>query len=119
MTGFLGNLYSNEACYSCPFCTLPRQGDITLADYWGVAGKYKSDLGVSLVLANNDKGDDWLGRLLFSGGVEIHETPFEDTLRGNPRFINANRDVPAARSAFFQDLQHTKFSQIYNKHSRM
>ena len=47
------------SCYGCRFAKIPRQGDITLADYWGVAD-YFSDLdytkGVSLVLINNVKG---------------------------------------------------------------
>ena len=116
MNGFLGNLYSNEACYCCPFCTMPRQGDITLADYWGVPEEYKSDLGVSLVLANNDKGDEWLGRLLERGEAEMHETEFNTTLRGNPRMADGNRDIPAARSAFFHDLQALEFPALYEKH---
>lgn len=116
MTGFLGNLYSNEACYHCSFSTMPRQGDITLADYWGVAKEYKSDLGVSLVLANNDKGDEWLRRLLDRGEVELHETPFQDTLRGNPRFVDGSRDIPATRAAFFSDLQYMDFPSLYEKH---
>ena len=47
------------SCYDCKFAKIPRQGDITLADYWGVAD-YFSDLdytkGVSLVLINNERG---------------------------------------------------------------
>ena len=95
---------------------MPRQGDITLADYWGVAKEYKSDLGVSLVLANNEKGDEWLRRLLDRGEVELHETPFQDTLRGNPRFVDGSRDIPAARGTFFSDLQHMDFPPLYEKH---
>lgn len=47
------------SCYDCKFARIPRQGDITLADFWGV-NTFFHDLdtskGVSLVLANNDKG---------------------------------------------------------------
>lgn len=47
------------SCYSCKFAKLPRQGDITLADYWGVR-KFFPDMdtskGVSLVLVNSEKG---------------------------------------------------------------
>lgn len=47
------------SCYNCKFACLPRQGDITLADYWGVK-RYFPDLditkGVSLVLVNSKRG---------------------------------------------------------------
>jgi len=112
MAGFLGNLYSNEACYRCPFCTMPRQGDITLADYWGVSRELKSDLGVSLVLANNDKSDEWLEKLLKRGDVEMHETPFESAVRGNPRLVDGDRAIPALRSDHFHDLLHGVFGPV-------
>ncbi len=47
------------SCYDCKFARVPRQGDITLADYWGVQ-RYFPDLdirkGVSLVLLNTVRG---------------------------------------------------------------
>jgi coenzyme F420-reducing hydrogenase beta subunit len=116
MTGFLGNLYSNEPCYRCPFCATPRQGDITLADYWGVARDYRSDLGVSLVLSNNEKGDEWLRRMTRNGDVEMHETAFSETLRGNPRLVDGTREIPPLREAFFRDLTYEDFLSLYDKH---
>lgn len=112
MIGFLSNLYSNRACYDCPFCTVPRQGDITLADYWGVAKEYKSDLGVSLVLSNSDKGDERLADLFSSAEVEAHETDFESTLRGNPRLICGHHELPHERESFFRDLLIKTFSEL-------
>lgn len=37
--GFNNNYYLNNLCYECPFSTLPRQGDITLGDFWGAPEK--------------------------------------------------------------------------------
>lgn len=49
------------SCYNCKFAKVPRQGDITLADYWGVKN-YFPDLdlskGVSLLLVNSPKGHE-------------------------------------------------------------
>ena len=49
------------SCYDCKFAKVPRQGDITLADYWGVR-KFFPELdlnkGVSLILINTLKGKD-------------------------------------------------------------
>lgn len=50
------------SCYECPFARIPRQGDITLADYWGVKEFFPeidASKGVSLVLVNNHKGENF------------------------------------------------------------
>ena len=56
---FMYAFTSRYSCYDCKFSRIPRQGDITLADFWGV-NTFFHDLdiskGVSLVLVNNDKG---------------------------------------------------------------
>ena len=47
------------SCYNCKFAKVPRQGDITLADYWGVRKffpRMDTSKGVSLVLVNSEKG---------------------------------------------------------------
>ena len=47
------------SCYDCKFAKVPRQGDITLADYWGVKEFFPQiDVhhGVSLVLVNTETG---------------------------------------------------------------
>lgn len=59
--GFNTNISLRESCYNCPAIGLPRYGDITLADFWGLGMLYEfseADVnkGVSLVMANNAKG---------------------------------------------------------------
>jgi coenzyme F420-reducing hydrogenase beta subunit len=47
------------SCYECPFAKIPRQGDITLGDYWGIEKIFPdidSSSGVSAVLVNTPKG---------------------------------------------------------------
>lgn len=48
-----------KACDTCRFAHIPRQGDITLADFWGVAKynpKFDDGKGTSLVILNSEKG---------------------------------------------------------------
>lgn len=56
---FLPCISVREYCGSCAFAKLPRQADITLADFWGVE-KYNPEFtdggGTSLVSVNNEKG---------------------------------------------------------------
>lgn len=58
-SGYLVGLFYRPSCGSCPFASLPRVADITLADYWKYKGRLinnQEDIGVSLIMANNDKG---------------------------------------------------------------
>ena len=56
---FMYGMTSRWSCYDCKFARIPRQGDITLADYWGVK-EFFPDLdnskGVSLCLTNTEQG---------------------------------------------------------------
>lgn len=56
---FMQGYTYRESCYECKFAKLPRQGDITLADFWGVK-KYFPDIdsskGVSLIVINSELG---------------------------------------------------------------
>ncbi|MFH8120120.1 MAG: polysaccharide pyruvyl transferase family protein [Candidatus Aenigmatarchaeota archaeon] len=52
-------LSTRKACGNCKFSKLPRQADITLADFWGISELYldlADALGTSLVIVNNRKG---------------------------------------------------------------
>ena len=58
-----------ECCYECPYKSLDRQGDITIADAWGIAKAapdFDDNQGVSLVLANTAKGQEWLKKAFTS-----------------------------------------------------
>lgn len=56
---FLDYTIFNDACYSCPYATNARIGDITLGDFWGIQ-RYNSSLddreGVSMLAVNSEKG---------------------------------------------------------------
>lgn len=59
MHSFLSKTISHECCGICKFATLPRQSDITIADFWGIE-KYKKNWndkkGTSIFMINNNKG---------------------------------------------------------------
>ncbi len=53
-------------CYSCKYATTVREGDFTLADYWGIDlchSKFYTNKGVSLLLINSLKGQDFFEEL--------------------------------------------------------
>lgn len=52
-----------DCCYNCPYKNLERVGDISIADAWGIAQAapdFDDNHGVSLVLCNTPKGQEWL-----------------------------------------------------------
>jgi len=56
---FLNILNCRKSCGQCKFNRIPRQGDITLGDFWGeegLDGSFRDGKGISVVSVNNDKG---------------------------------------------------------------
>lgn len=84
-----------ESCYECKFSQIPRQGDITLADYWG-ANKFFEGIdiskGVSLVLLNTGKG-----KTLFNE-IRVKCVVYESNL-SDASFYNANLITKTSRPA--------------------
>lgn len=75
-----------ESCYHCPFARLPRVGDVTLADFWGIGRhgkKFKHNVmkGVSLVLVNTERGYHALSTLVDDTFIE--ERTLEEALVEN------------------------------------
>ena len=55
--GYLQGLFYRESCASCPFASLPRIADITLADFWKYKGRFlRGGEGVSLIAVNTPTG---------------------------------------------------------------
>ena len=57
--GFHPNIILNESCYSCPFCTFPRRGDLSMGDFWGIDNFFpelNDQKGTSAVLINSEHG---------------------------------------------------------------
>lgn len=80
------------SCYECPFARIPRQGDITLADYWGVKEFFPEmdrTNGVSLILLNTDRG-----RLIFEkvkDCCEIRKSTVADGAKYNGNLVHVSK----------------------------
>ncbi|KJS00630.1 MAG: hypothetical protein VR65_11610 [Desulfobulbaceae bacterium BRH_c16a] len=114
---FIKRLALRPSCHACPFKGLNRPGDVTLADFWGVAKKYpeydRDDKGTSLVLVNTPKGKEWLddcGTRLFLGGADI-----DTAIAGNPMLVRPALRPPE-RSEFYHDLEAMAFKALIRKY---
>lgn len=130
---FMYAMTYRHSCYNCKFACIPRQGDITLADYWGVQHFFpeiNANNGVSLVLVNSEKGNN-VFRFL-EQDIDIKKSNLEDGAKFNMNLISEtkkhpNRDVAynvvkregykVAAQTIFKDpyyLKHVVLQKILN-----
>ncbi len=115
MVGFLKTLYLNKVCYSCPFAKLPRMGELTLGDYWGVDEKIRNQKGISVVLVNNRKGEILLDKLIFQKRIILFNTEIKAISEKNKRLIEGQYNIPAIREELLQELIKNDFKLIEQK----
>ena len=112
---FMYSMTYRMSCYECPFAKIPRQGDITLADYWGVK-KYFPNLdisrGVSLILANNNKGKSFLDKLKTE--LIFEESNINDASKEN-RNLTTNTSMPEIRNTIFKKIQDEGYEKVAKK----
>lgn len=84
---FLRDQILRPSCYECPFRSVKRTTDLTLADCWGVRGLCQDmddDKGLSLVLVHTKRGKDLIQELLKKEKLTGRELPPERVLIANP-----------------------------------
>lgn len=94
---FLFRAYLNlnslrERCYSCPYATINRVADITLGDFWGFnRHKINNFMGISLVLANTQKGKNVISE---QNGLHLQSTDWDEFLQYNQNlFMPTNKQL--------------------------
>lgn len=120
--GFNRNISLRESCYRCPAIGLPRKGDLTIADYWGVGMKYKFENineipdGISLIMANDDKGMN-----LFESAkmyLNWRKGYFDEALcRNQPMIKPSSR--PTSRDTFYRDMESMDYEQLRQKYFKI
>lgn len=108
--GFHQSLFLRKSCEVCPFAEPPRQGDVTIGDFWKLEEynpAFTDPLGVSLVFLNNEKADHiWAEirpKLKFDEPI-----PPEFALSHNR--VTARIDIHPNRERFFELWQEECFS---------
>jgi len=86
MEAFNASAMFRKCCYNCIYASIPRVGDCTIADFWGL-GRYgvpfKHDVmkGVSLVIVNTEHGENTIKELK---NVFIEKRTLKEALIENP-----------------------------------
>lgn len=112
---FLNGLSVRLSCNNCKFSRLPRQGDLTIGDFWGISKFDKSlndNKGTSLILINNRKGEKIVKECngLWDKNVKF---PIEAGIDSNRAVISHFRGHPSRRR-FFENLENGSIDKLVN-----
>lgn len=110
---FLSDIALRESCYNCQFASIPRQGDITLADYWGVPKEMRNKNGVSAVLLNTNKGRDFFMDACKPGSIVFHKATLADIALSNKRLVSGKSPKPLLRKFFLKNLSSDDYQKMY------
>lgn len=93
---FLNSYTYRENCYSCPFASEYRQGDITIGDYWCIelvhpelmvenGGTIDETKGVSCLVINNEQGNQLIEE--YGKGIIKWKSSYEKAAQYNAQLI--------------------------------
>lgn len=109
---FMHSMTYRPSCYVCPFATIPRQGDITLADCWGAkrfTEGLQTDYGVSLLLTNTNKGRKvWT---MVSKYCEWQIVSINDCIAYNGNLVHAS-NKPPQRDNIYKDIEQRGYKAV-------
>jgi len=98
---FLKGWTYRDSCYSCKYAQPSRVSDITIGDFWGNE-KHKNKNGLSVILINTSKGNDFLNKI---DSIQLFEEDIEKAIKGNSQLV----------SPTFKSDNVNKFREYYNK----
>lgn len=116
MRGFLACYYLRPSCHKCIFKGRNRGSDITIGDYWGVHTRfpaYDDDLGVGLVIVNNERGNEVWGKI--TNTLDVLKSDIEHAAKYNHSYANSVPSHPK-REQFFSDLNAMEFEKVMEKY---
>lgn len=91
-----------QSCGECKFAILPRQGDLTMGDFWGIKEKYDDKKGTSIILVNNKRGNHLLN-ILKKNAILCKKRKLESGIRSNQNIIKPST-INKKRESFFKNL---------------
>lgn len=106
------------SCYDCKFAKVPRQGDITLADYWGVKHIFPQidySSGCSLVLINTTRG-----KYIWEQVKENYDyciSKIEDASKYNGNLVRSSK-MPLQRTNIYKEISDNGYGYVAKKYFR-
>ena len=83
--GYHLSLTTRPSCLNCCFCDFPREGDLSIGDFWGIKNFIVVDnKGTSIIIVNNQKGqhlfDSFKNELRFYQKIDADYSRFNNRL---------------------------------------
>ena len=115
---FYQHIMFRHSCAVCPFTNYIRPSDITIADYWGWERLDKNlntdDRGVSLVLVNSAKGQDWFEKV--NKDIDYVRSDKEKCWQAH---LSKPSEMHPNREAFEQDYKLHGFEYVMRKYGNI
>jgi len=108
--GFNLNYFLNNSCYECPFAGLPRLGDLTIGDFWGLPDDLKDEKGISVLLVNSTKGERLLK--LAKNKLGLKEVNTQMAIKGNLRLRVSHLEKPKHRDKMLNYVLENRYNII-------
>lgn len=118
--GYLkSNAYCRPSCYVCKYKGVPRVSDVTVADFWGadsvrLSRELDKDLGTSLVMANNSKGEKLFKDA--SASLNVISLSWEEAQKGNAMMFGCLPPPKCDRDNFFEELRKNGFEGVVRRY---
>ncbi len=109
---FMYAMTYRHSCYECRFAQVPRQGDITLADFWGVKKFFPqidTNHGVSLVLVNTEQGKKVWD--LVKENCEYYQSSVDDGAKYNGNLVRKS-EKPAVRDSIYEKINELGYKKV-------
>ena len=116
MRVFLQNVCLNSSCFDCRYGKLPRVADISLGDYWNIAGVHPQmddNKGTSVVLLNTAHGSELFDSV--ADKIAQCESSVDAAIAGNPCIVRSSKPHPK-RAEFFANLDRYSLDQLIKKY---
>lgn len=115
---FLNSYTYRENCYSCPYASDKRPGDITIGDYWCIdlvhpemlmqnGGCFDEKKGISCLIVNREQGNKLLN--MYGSGIERRKSTFENAAKYNGQLTHSS-PLKTERAVVMK-----KYAKGYNK----
>lgn len=119
MFGYLNGFLFRPSCYNCPFASVTRHSDITIADYWGIEEYLKKTTvslsrGSSMLLINTHKGAAIYRKIQTRDDVYTCEVPISVALKNNQNLSHNSEEQPY-REKFYRFLHQYPFSEALSR----
>ena len=116
LIGFLTELTLRPNCYTCPYASISRTGDVTLADFWGYKStEYKmrnTEKGISLVLINTEKGQKVFDSI--EDRIMVTEKKLKEAMSGNRSLKEPWKKNPKSDEFWKEFVNNDNLIEVYS-----